>query len=197
MLTIAVEDAPSEVIVRTMTWQLRPGTQIQACMGKKGRPYIESRLRQLNQSAQGMKIFVLVDRDTCATCPIEWIQGILGGEKARYLEVRFAEMEVESWIMADRNAFADFFSVPVNRVPTDLNALSNPKQALVNTARRSRSSSVRDGMCPREGALTEVGPLYNPKLAEFISSQWCYDRARANSTSLSRAGTRLSQLIDR
>jgi hypothetical protein len=106
-------------------------------------------------------------------------------------------MEVESWIMADREAISVFLDVPINRIPQMPDAISNPKQELVNIARLSRSRKMREEMCPAAGARNVVGPAYNSALEIFIRVNWRPTHALRHSPSLRRAEQRIRELAQR
>ena len=142
-----------------------------------------------------MGIVALLDRDSPNRCPIDVINAALGGPKHRNMIVRFAEMEIESWIMGDAEALAEFLDVPHNRVPSQPDAVPDPKQTLVNIARRSRSSAVRRDMCPSPGSTATVGPAYNERLEIFLRDNWRTDTAAMRSPSLARALLRVATLL--
>ena len=72
--------------------------------------------------------------------------------------------------------------------------LDDPKQVMVNLARKSRKRDIRDDMIPREGSGHEVGQLYNSRLVEFILNYWSPDEAVKRSDSLYRCISRLREL---
>lgn len=194
-LTVVTEDIITEVLVRRLVQHIDPRSEIVLNIGRKGRSYVISKLRNFNRAAQGMKILAVIDRDSSSVCPINCIREWVGLDVNRNLVIRFAEMEAESWVMADRDAIAAFLDVPANRVPQSPDALLDAKQSLVNIARRSRSSRVRSEICPAAGATALVGPGYNAALEEFISSSWRARQAIRNSESLRRAELRIRQLL--
>lgn len=197
-LTLVTEDLPSEIASELILGHVDPESAIANRIGRKGNGYIQSRLKGFNEAASpGLKIFVLTDRDKPANCPIELRQLWLRGPQSQYLVVRFAEMEIEAWILADPERIAAFLEVPAARVPDGVDQLADPKQSLVNLARSSRSRRVREDMCPAEGAKNLVGPAYNPRLEEFLRLHWRVEVAMANSPSLYKAAIRMQELMAR
>jgi hypothetical protein len=95
--------------------------------------------------------------------------------------------------MADRRGFADFLSIPVNRIPEDTDVILQPKEFLVSLARLSRKTKLRQEIVPLPGATSKVGPEYNSRLGEFVHSRWSVNRAASVSVSLQRT---LAQLRD-
>lgn len=103
-------------------------------------------------------------------------------------------MEVESWIMADRQSFANFLSIPQHRVPLDTDAIARPKELLVSLARHSRSSRVRADLVPASGSTSRVGPAYNLRLASYVQDFWHPESAAAVSESLRRTLARMREI---
>jgi len=193
-ITIITEDMLSEVIAERLVAECCPGVDVHVRLGRRGYNYVVSRLRSLNEAAAGMGIVALLDRDSPNRCPIEVINAALGGPRHPNMIVRFAELEVESWVMGDAEALADFLNVPFNRVPSQPDTVPDPKQTLVNIARRSRSSTVRRDMCPAPGSTAMVGPAYNERLEGFLRDAWRVEAAATCSPSLARALLRIATL---
>ena len=100
-------------------------------------------------------------------------------------------MEIESWIMADREAFAKFFAVPIHHIPTNTDAILQPKELIVSMARRSKRKDVRQDLVPAQGATSAVGPGFNSRVISFVSAEWNAERAAPASPSLRRSIERL------
>jgi hypothetical protein len=145
-----------------------------------------------------MRIVAIADRDSESKCPVETIHAWLGGlDRHPNLVVRMAEMEVESWIMADRESISKYLDVPLNRIPQFPDAIIDPKSELVNIARHSRSKLIREQMCPASGSRSPVGPAYNSLVESFIRSNWRPANALLCSPSLRRAERRIRELTQR
>lgn len=196
-LTLLTEDLPSEVLAHRLLAHVDPDASFAQSLGRKGLGYIQSKLRGLNEAARGMKIVVIVDRDNEQNCPVRMIQNWLGNPRHQNLVIRLAEMEIESWIMADREAIANFIDVPLNRIPQNPDTINDPKQTLVNLARASRTRKVREEMCPAPGAHNIVGPAYNSALEMFVREKWRARHAIQHSPSLRRAENRIRELAQR
>ena len=102
-------------------------------------------------------------------------------------------MEVESWVMADRDGTANFLSIPVNRIRRNTDEIPNPKEFLVSLARRSQKRTVHEALIPAQGAILPVGNEYNAFLSEFVKEHWNLERAASVSPSLKRTLARLAQ----
>lgn len=193
-LTLISEDILSEALAHRLLAHVAPDAEFTTSMGRQGNHYVLTRLRNLNLAARAIKIVAILDRDTLENCPIELIRNYLGGPKHDNFAIRFAEMEAESWVMADGDRISEFLDVPTNRIPSAPDALPNPKEALVNIARRSRNRQIREGLCPAQDSRHPVGPLYNAMLENFVRVKWRVRQAAAVSPSLERAVQRIREL---
>lgn len=153
----------------------------------RGSPFWEH-ARRYNQAGRKQLVIGLGDLEQapCATVALKNLrQPVSAGFKLR-LAVRM----IESWVMADREAFATYFGLSITGVPAYPDLLDHPKRTVVELARRSRKKSVRQALVPTGASL--VGAEYTPFMARFIESSWQLRRARANSPSLERACLRWS-----
>ncbi len=119
-------------------------------------------------------------------CPSGLIAKHLRAAKHADFVLRIAERMLESWFLAD-DSLADFFHISGALLPRNPDAETNPKQTLVNLARRSRSARLRSDLVPEEGSSGIVGKGYTPKMTEFIEGHWRPNRAQRRSESLRRA----------
>ncbi len=103
---------------------------------------------------------------------------------------------IEAWLLADRERIADWLGVAEANFPQDPDSLDNPKQELINLARRS-PRRIRTDLVPTDGSGRSAGPLYNARMVEFIEDQnagWRPDHALLRSDSLARCVNQLRQL---
>jgi len=154
---------------------------------------IQKRINVMNRASRGISCFVLTDQDRFDTCPPGEIRKWVRGDVSPNLIYRFASMEVESWVMADREAFSKYLSIPVHRIPPLIDEIPDPKEFLVNLARKSRQYRLRRDLIPAPESINKVGPGYNARLSQFVQKHWNADRAAENSPSLERALRRLRE----
>lgn len=192
-MLLAVEDPLSEAVARKILATVSPRREVSLCLGLKGKDYLRQKAENLNQASKGSPVFLLTDLDNPKDCPAGLIKTWLKSAKQPNLLFRVAVMEVESWIMADGEAFADFLSVPSERVPFDTDSIPRPKEFLISLARQSRSSRLRGDLVPAPGGTNKVGPAYNPRLASFVTQAWSPESAAKVSHSLRRALNRLRE----
>ncbi len=77
----------------------------------------------------------------------------------------------------------------------DPESLQDPKAALVNLARRSRSRDIREGLVPGDKGGRDVGPTYTSQLVEYVDSLWRPEVAAQYSDSLFRAIQSLKEIV--
>ena len=188
-ITLAVEDELSERVARKMLRQSEQEFAVTQCLGKKGFGYLKSRINKLNQAAKGLPFFVLTDQDN--GCPPDKIREWLRDEIHPNMIFRIAVMEIESWIMAHRAAFAEFLEIPKEKIPLQTDEIPDPKQFLLNLARKSRAHRLKQDLLPAGGSTSTQGPDYNGRLCLFVDEYWDVHQARLHSESLNRACIRL------
>src|SRR5262249_52523112 len=141
-MLLATEDVVSEAVARKLIATIRPEFRVAGVVGNRGRGYIQSRARELNRTAHKVKVFILVDLCSAVECPAD-IRLAWFGTAAPAALFRMAVREVESWLLADCERFASMLAVPAHRIQTDTDSIADPKQFIVNLARRSRSVLVK------------------------------------------------------
>ena len=191
---LAVEDTLSEAVSTKILEYF--GLKIVNRIGFRGNSFLKQNARNLNRTARGLyNVFLLTDLDSPKNCPPKLIQSWVGAPLNSGFLFRVAVMEIESWIMADRESIAKFLSVPLNRIPHNTDEIEKPKEFLVSLARQSRKRTLRRELVPAQGAITtKVGPLYNARFNEFVRVHWNLERASAVSVSLKRTMDRISSL---
>jgi len=167
-----------------------PGT----CFGKKGMSYIKKKITGFNLSAQGSLFFALVDlMDTSLTCPAEVLSQWLPHRNPNMM-FRVVVKEIESWLLADRQGIAEFLHVNSAFIPHAVETLDDPKQTLIQIARRSRRKFIRETLAPAAGTTAREGILYNDEMTRFVQDHWNTEEARLNSPSLDQCIIRLNEL---
>jgi hypothetical protein len=185
-MILAIEDAVSEAVARKMLAE--HNIEVSVALGRRGNGYLKQKAHELNRTAQTRSVFLLTDLDSPNRCPAalkdSWIPKATVQPR---LIFRVAVLEVESWLMAHREGFADFAGVSEARVPKEPDLVPNPKQTLVNLCRKSKKTHIRTGMVPKPGSTAQVGPDYNPRLTEFVCNLWSPVVAARTSPSFRRA----------
>ena len=158
---------------------------------------IESRIHGLNQRALYIgPVLALADLDRPMSCPVALVEQYVRGLRiAPNMLIRIAVLEIESWILADREGIAEWLAVPSNIVSRAPEELNDPKRSMVQLASRSAHRCLREAIAPLSVLGTSrTGPGYNEMVSEFVALQWNPEAARYNSPSLDRAITRIGEL---
>lgn len=161
---------------------------------ERGFGNIKRSVSKYRQASHVIPHVVLTDLDRAA-CPsalrAEW--GVT--DLPTSMLFRVAVRETESWLLGDRQGFAEFAAVALNKVPQNPEALRDPKQSLINLVRRSRKRRLIEELVPAHGSSASIGPLYNERLGEFVAHSWDIDAASQACLSLQRARQRFASFL--
>lgn len=195
-LTAAIEGLSDEGAATSMLREV--GVEHYSIIGRSGKSTLLKKLAGYNSAAAYMPWFVLLDLDDDYPCAPAALKAWLGDQPAsEHMCLRIAVAEMESWLLADVEAVASFLGVSRALIPPDPDRLSNPKELVVNLARRSNKRAIREGLVPRQGSGASVGPTYASDVSNFGLKSWRPAIARERSESLDRALRALEQLVQR
>lgn len=190
-LHLVIEDELSEAVVRRVLAASHRDYFVGSAYGRTGFGYLRSTANNWNAAAAaGTPILLLTDLDQ-NNCPLELIAEWLDHQCHANFLFRVAVREVESWLLADREGFAQFLGISDVLVPVQPDQVADPKQTLINLARRSRRRALKQSIVPRQGSTATQGPDYNGCLGDFVRNQWNPDIAKDRSPSLNRAWQRV------
>lgn len=193
-LYLATEDALSEAVAERLVKDANQGLQVVVRMGRKGNGYLKQKLKELAGLANSIPVFMLTDLDRVECPPTLIADWTAGQDIPPTMLFRVAVREVEAWLLADREAFADFVSAPLNKLPLNPESLDDPKRTLLGLVKRYGRRDIKNEILPAPGSKSQVGLGYNQALSSFVMEAWEPQRAAANSESLARAHARLSEL---
>ncbi|MCL4827972.1 MAG: DUF4276 family protein [Caldilinea sp.] len=183
VFSAAVEGPTDEVVLRRIVESC--GAALGVAYGKTGKAHLLTHLHHYNQAANFSPWIVLIDLDQDANCAptakAAWL-----ATPATQMCFRIAVRAVESWLLADRESLAAFLSISESHIPVAPETLNNPKETLVNLARRSRRRRLREEMAPRPSSGRPVGPAYTSRLIEYTLTYWRPDVAARHADSLLR-----------
>jgi len=194
LISAAVEGIVDEVVVRRLITHVggHPGP----VYGKNGKLALRQKINGYNNAAMHTPWVVLVDLNSDAQCaPIlrqNWMP-----TPAPQLCFRVAVRQVEAWLMADADTLANYLGVARRQIPADPEALPNAKTEMVNLARRSRWSAIRQDMVPRQGSGRSVGPAYVSRMIEYAQTYWRPAVAAQHADSLRRAIECLRRFVEK
>lgn len=191
-ISVAVEGPIDAAVLRRLVE--REGATIGTVYGQKGKSALRRDVAGYNNAARFSPWMILADLDCDADCaPLlraEWLP-----HPAPRMCLRFAVREVEAWLLADREGVADFLGVSIARIPAQPESIDDPKLEVVNLARRSRRSTIREELAPRPDSGRTVGPLYVSRIIEFALNVWRPEEAMRRADSLRRCSEHLRELI--
>ena len=185
-INLVFEDVLSEAVLKEMLKQFQRPFLVGSCSNKKGCGGIKNSLPAYNNAAKGMPYLVLTDLDN-VECPQVILSEWLTQPKHPNLLFRIAVKEVEAWLLAHRSAFAEFLGISVDLIPGDADKIPDPKQLLINLAKKSRKRNLRDAIVPDRNSTAKIGKDYNGQLIQFVNQSWQVASAQTNSPSLERA----------
>lgn len=185
-ILIAVEDALSEAVLRAMFEQSSRNFAVGNCLGHEGSGYLKKNMKKFNKAARGIPFFVLIDLDQ-TDCPPTFINRWLTVPKHENLIFRITVREIESWLLAHREAFASFLGIQKSHIPLRPDDLEDPKSFLLKLTKKSKKQSMKKAILPAIGSTAKIGPDYNGVLISFVYNFWQVKEALKNSPSLKRA----------
>ena len=191
-VSYAVEGASDEAIAEILIATVGREPWRRFTSGGKSR--LDPKLPGYNRSAERQPWLVLRDLDD-APCPASLVHELIGGGLSAGFALRIPVRAIESWLLADRKAFAAFFRVAVRRVPDEPDTLEDPKTAVIDLCRASTSSAIRSGMVPTPRSGRRVGREYVAMIREYAMTSWRVDVAESTSPSLGRSIARLRDLV--
>lgn len=188
-INLAFEDALTEIVAL----KVLPAHYATATVyNRGGYGYLRTHIGAFNNAAKGTPYLVVTDLDV-VECPATLISEWLGrASKHPNLIFRIAVREAEAWLLAHREALADFFGIRIDLLPANPETLDDPKAVLVDLARRSPRKEIRTEIPPRANSTSKVGPNYNGRLSQFVQSHWDPAQASGSSESLRRMIERLN-----
>ncbi len=185
-INLAFEDALTESLTLKILRTIPTEYATQTIYNRGGYGYLKRSINGFNNAARGIPFLVGTDLDRYE-CPPALIAHWLPHPRHHNLLIRVAVREAEAWALADRDSFANFLGIAVERVPANVEALPNPKESLIQLVRGSRRTQLREDICPARNSTSKIGPNYNARLAGFVADSWNPAAARLNSRSLDRA----------
>jgi hypothetical protein len=188
-VSIASEGLADVPVLRRILAHL--GHDVTFVYGGRGKGSIDRNLKGYNNAARFAPWLVVRDLDHDAPCASALAAQLIP-HPSEHMRLRIAVREVESWLLGDPEALADFLSVRRDLFPADPETLNDPKQTLVNLARKSRRREIREDMVPANGTSATVGPAYSFRIEEFARHHWRPAMAAAHCRSLRRTLARLA-----
>ena len=195
-VNIAVEDSLSDSVLRRLLASSGKRYEVAQSFSRGGFGYLKSTIKGFNVAARGTPFVVLTDLDS-APCASGLIEQWLPVPRHHNLLFRVAVREVEAWLLADRANLAVHLAVAESHIPRDPDALRDPKQKLIEAAKKSRRREIREAIVPARNTTAKQGPDYNDFLGRFVAGSWDPATAKNSSESLNRAIKCLNEFVPR
>jgi hypothetical protein len=193
---LVVEDAPSEAVLRRLVISAGHNLHVTSVFRAGGFGQIKSRLENFRNASHVIPHIVMTDLDAYP-CPPELLKDWKVGKLPDRMLMRIAVREVESWLLADREGIAKLLRVPLVKIPANPDELPDPKQVLLNLARKSKSPRFASEFVPANGSKAKHGPVYNEHLIGFATQHWDSSQAELASPSLERTIKRIKEFAQR
>lgn len=193
-VVLVSEDELSESVLRRLLAHSGRPFNVTGCISARGFGNIKRGVPTYKSACKAVPHIVLTDLDN-APCPPALISSWGLANCPSELMFRVAVREIEAWLLADVDGMSAFLSVPATRFPTHPEAEPDPKQTLLNIARRSRQRRMRDEIVPPPGSSASQGPFYNQHFCRFVRDNWDVQRATLKAPSLARMIQRLNKFM--
>lgn len=183
IVSVGVEGpTDTEVVSRIFDWL---GIGMGTVYGERGKGYLDGKVAAWNVAARYAPWLVLRDLDHDAPCAPQLLKVLIPSPSA-LMRFRVPVRTVDAWLLADAERIAAFLSVRARDVPSDPDSLPQPKQTIVNLARKSRRKDIADDMVPAQGTSGAVGPAFASRMIEFARRSWRPEVAAVRSASLGK-----------
>lgn len=164
--------------------------QVNVVHVKGGSGFIDRNILRYAGAAKHKPFVVVRDLDRVKCAPMKARDLLPNGAPPGFL-LCIPVREVEAWFLADAESLGAYLGVRSIRV-RDPESIEDPKQFLVECARRSKRKSNRQGLVPV--GVARVGQLYKSTMLEYVVNHWRVDRAMERSSSLERFARKLAAL---
>ena len=189
MIPALVEGHLEERLLGVLWHQLGKSHRRLTVRNAGGSPFWKD-ARRYNEAGRHQLVVGLADLEQ-TRCAIDALKQLQKPLSAGF-KLRLAVRMIESWIIADRVAFASHLGLHIAQVPIHPDLLEHPKRTVVELARQSGRRAVREALVPT--GLSPVGAEYTPFMAGFVESRWRLSEARKISPSLERACLRWADI---
>ena len=190
---IATEDVLTEAVGLKLIASFLPEFEVDLKLGKKGNGLLKSKIAAYCDIAKRAPFLLITDLDSTACSPslmYSWLRHVNTPNNFMF---RVAVREVEAWLLADQVAIKPLLGTQA-RVPHNPDNVPNPKEFLLNLARKAPKDVRRDLLSER-GAIASQGIGYNQRLCDYVNNSWSPTRAAQRSDSLCRVIRRLEHLM--
>lgn len=186
--SIVFEDSLSEAVIERLLKLSPMDVSIVRRINGRGSGYIRSRIQSFFSAAVHQEPFLVLmdsDKEDCALHLLDML--VPANKRNRKCLFRIVVREIESWLLADARGISHFLGISETLINRRPEALADPKNHLIQLARRSRKKDIADAIVPARGTSVVVGREYNQTLLPFVHNIWDINSAAKRSESLRRA----------
>ncbi len=183
-VTLVFEDDLSEAVMSRILYHFDDKYEIYQSYSGNGFGYLKSNIKGFSQASVVNPHFMLTDLDNYE-CPVALKNDWINFDTHKNFIFRIAVREVESWVLADREGLSQYFNVSIVNFPLNTDEESDPKNKLIQLAKRSNKRTIREDIVPINRNAS-IGPNYNGCLSEFVFNHWNIENAILHSQSLKR-----------
>jgi len=204
---IVGEDPVTVEIIKRVVHDYTPHVQIVSFLPARGSE-MKSKIPMFNKLAQTTPVVLLSDQDTedCAPKAKKILLNTVGKPADNFI-VNIAVDEAEAWLYADRDGFATYLSIEMNKMPVskpfkfggprERKEMDTPCKTsfhLTHFLIKESKDVEKQKQLLVEGSSKCKGKEYNSALIPFIKEKWNIEAARLNSYSLDGMIRRVSKL---
>ncbi len=204
---IAGEDEATKAVIIRLLKDYAPNLHVLRDLPARG-SQVKAKIGNFNSLAKSYPVILLTDLDNEPCGPIGKTNLLGGLIQEKDFLINIAVDEVEAWLMADRDAFARYFGIPLGQMPVSVPQKMSGHKALPEIYVPLKSSwffthnLMHCSTNAEKKAQVAVSPKdknckgkeYNTAVVPFIQDVWNPEVARLASDSLNRMIVRLGKL---
>ncbi len=153
-IIVATENELSEQVIISLLTQSARSYKVHSRLRKQGFGYLKEKVHSLNELAERIPLILLIDLDQ-SECLVEFKREWLPVHQSPSQLFRIAVREVESRLLADRTALAQFLRISEEKIPREPDKLPYPKQSLLGLFK-----CLQNGLCVRTFFPKHIAPLW-------------------------------------
>ena len=200
----AGEDNVTKAIIKKIFAVLKPDVTITNEFLERG-SQLRNSIDKFVSLSQNSYLVLLTDLDSSDCAPQVVADFLSGVEIPQYFIFNVAVQEAESWLMSDREGFAAYFKVDVDKIPKikfyrrhepvikELEFGYKPSLYMLREIIPSgKSRKIRNQL--KLAPNLKKSKEYNSAILPFVNNVWDIENAKSNSTSLERMMRKISSI---
>ncbi|HDX8444990.1 DUF4276 family protein [Aeromonas hydrophila] len=193
-ISIASEDIISETVLSKIVSEICAG-EIVHRLGRTGCGDLTKNISKYNKLAMLHPVILMLDLDS-RSCADAYVSSICAKiKKDPGLHIVVPVTEIESWLLSDKKTLSACLGVNEKIMPVEPDKLINPKQTIINLARKSKLREIKSGLPPATGEKCSIGISYNTVLCDYVNNYWRVNVAKEYSPSLQKTVDMLSVIV--